>query len=78
MQCTVKKGSKAWKDAQKITIESSLLLSGIAKEDQRAPGGYEITTGKLEIVGLSEAFPIAKDQSEKFLRDVSAMVWEAF
>jgi len=70
IQCTIKKNSKAWKDAQKITIESSLTLSGTVKEDKRAPGGYEVTLDKLEIVGLSEIFPIAKDQSEKFLRDV--------
>ena len=70
IQCTVKKNSKAWKDAEKITIESSLTLSGTVKEDKRAPGGYEITADKLEIVGLSEVFPIAKDQSEKFLRDI--------
>jgi asparaginyl-tRNA synthetase len=70
IQCTVKKNSKAWKDAQKITIESSLILSGTVKEDKRAPGGYEITADKLKIVGLSEVFPIAKDQSEKFLRDI--------
>jgi asparaginyl-tRNA synthetase len=70
IQCTFKKNSKAWKDAEKITIESSLILSGTVKEDKRAPGGYEITADKLEIVGLSEVFPIAKDQSEKFLRDI--------
>jgi asparaginyl-tRNA synthetase len=70
IQCTVKRKSKAWKEAEKVTIESSLMLNGTVKEDKRAPGGYEITTDKMEIVGLSEVFPIAKDQSEKFLRDV--------
>jgi asparaginyl-tRNA synthetase len=70
IQCTVKKKSKAWKDAEKVTIESSIILGGIVKEDKRAPGGYEIISDKLEIVGLSEVFPIAKDYSEKFLRDV--------
>ena len=70
IQCTVKRNSKAWKDAQKVTIESSLALQGAVKEDKRAPGGYEVTTDKLKIVGLSEVFPIAKDKSEGFLRDV--------
>jgi asparaginyl-tRNA synthetase len=70
IQCTFKKSSKAWKEAEKITIESSLILSGAVKEDKRAPGGHEITADRLEIVGLSEVFPIAKDQSEKFLRDI--------
>jgi len=70
IQCTIKRKNKAWKDAEKVTIESSIMLSGKVKEDKRAPGGYEITTEKMEIVGLSEVFPIAKDKSEKFLRDV--------
>jgi asparaginyl-tRNA synthetase len=70
IQCTVKRKSKAWKDAEKVTIESSIILHGTVKEDKRAPSGYEITTEKLETVGLSEIFPIAKDKSEQFLRDV--------
>jgi len=70
IQCTAKRNSKAWKDAEKVTIESSVMLQGTVKEDKRAPGGYEITTDKLEIIGLSEVFPIAKDKSEEFLRDV--------
>jgi len=70
IQCTVKRNRKAWKDAAKVTIESSVTLKGTVKEDKRAPGGYEITTENMEIVGLSDIFPIAKDKSEKFLRDI--------
>jgi len=70
IQCTVKRKSKAWKGAEKVTIESSVMLQGTVKEDKRALGGYEIITDKLEIIGLSEIFPIAKDKSEKFLRDI--------
>ena len=53
-----------------MTIESSLKLEGTAKPDKRAPGGYEINTESIEIIGLAELFPITKDQSEQFLRDV--------
>jgi len=70
MQCTVKKESSAYADAKKIMIESSLSLEGTVKEDKRAPGGYEVLTDKISIIGLAEPFPIAKDQSEEFLRDV--------
>jgi asparaginyl-tRNA synthetase len=70
IQCTVKKESPAWNEAKKITIESSLRLEGTAKQDKRAPGGYEISVEKLSIIGLAELFPIAKDKSEEFLRDV--------
>ncbi len=70
IQCVVKEGSKAWKAAQKITIESSCTLSGIVHQDKRAPTGYELQVEDLEIVGLAERFPIAKDLSEEFLLDV--------
>jgi len=70
IQCTVKKESPAWNKAKKITIESSLTLEGIARQDKRAPGGYEISVEKLSIIGLAELFPIAKDKSTEFLRDV--------
>jgi len=70
IQCTVKEESPAWNKAKKITIESSLTVEGIAREDKRAPGGYEISVEKLSIIGLAELFPIAKDKSEEFLRDV--------
>lgn len=70
MQVTIKKGTEAWRDAQRITIESSTLLKGRVKKDKRAPGGYEVSTEEMTIIGLADTFPIAKDLSEKFLRDI--------
>jgi asparaginyl-tRNA synthetase len=71
VQCTVKKGSAAaWAEAQKLTIESSLVLDGVAKPDKRAPGGFEIAAEAISIIGLAEVFPIAKDKSEEFIRDM--------
>jgi len=70
IQCTVKKESPAWEDAEKITIESSLTLEGTVRKDARAPGGYEVVTEKMSIIGLADLFPITKDKSEEFLRDV--------
>jgi asparaginyl-tRNA synthetase len=70
IQCTVKKTSPAWTEAQRLTIESSLMLEGTAREDKRAPGGYEISAENISIIGLAETFPIAKDKSEEFIRDM--------
>jgi asparaginyl-tRNA synthetase len=70
IQCTVKKDSPAWSEAERLTIESSLMLEGTAKPDKRAPGGYEISTESILIIGLAELFPITKDKSEQFIRDV--------
>jgi len=70
IQCTIKKGSPAWSEAERLTIESSLTLEGTAKPDKRAPGGYEISADSISIIGLAELFPITKDKSEQFIRDV--------
>src|SRR4030042_6534940 len=70
IQCTVKKGSPAWNEAERLTIESSLTLEGTAKPDKRAPGGFEISADSISVIGLAELFPITKDKSEDFLRDV--------
>ena len=70
IQCTVKKQCSAWDEAGRLTIESSLTLEGTAKPDKRAPGGHEISVDQISIVGLAETFPISKDKSEDFLRDV--------
>jgi len=70
IQSTVKKDSAAWKEAERATIESSLVLEGIPKQDKRAPGGHEISVQSIQIIGLAEVFPISKDKSEEFIRDM--------
>ena len=70
VQCTVRKDSSAWTDAKRVTIESSVTLGGTVKKDERAPGGFEVSVDQLKIVGLAETFPITKDQSEEFRRNV--------
>jgi asparaginyl-tRNA synthetase len=70
IQCTVKRNSLAWINAEKATIESSVILAGTVKKDERAPGGFEVSTNQLKLVGLAESFPITKDQSEEFRRNV--------
>jgi asparaginyl-tRNA synthetase len=70
IQCTIKKDSLAWNEARRLTIESSLTLEGIAKPDNRAPGGHEIAAESISVIGLAELFPITQDQSEQFIRDV--------
>jgi len=70
IQCTVKADSPSWSQVEKVTIESSVVLEGTVRQDKRAPGGFEIAVEKLSIVGLAETFPITRDKSEEFLRDV--------
>lgn len=61
---------KGIKEASKATIESSIEISGLAKEDKRAPEGFEVEVKDLKIIGLAETFPISKDLSDEFTRDV--------
>jgi asparaginyl-tRNA synthetase len=58
------------KEASEATIESSIEITGTVKEDKRAPGGFEIQVKSLKIIGLAETFPIAKDLSDEFTRDI--------
>lgn len=70
IQGVVKKDSKAWKEAEKITVESSCEISGTIHKDKRAPTGYELKVDNLKIIGLAETFPISRDVSTEFLMDV--------
>ncbi|MEM2954678.1 MAG: asparagine--tRNA ligase [Candidatus Nanoarchaeia archaeon] len=70
IQTVTKKDSKAWNDANKITIESSCEIYGKVKKEDRAPTKYEIEVEKINIVNLAERFPISKDVSEEFLREI--------
>ncbi len=69
-QFTVKEDQPFFKDAQEITMESSVIMKGIVNEDKRSPTGYEIKTTGMEIVQIAERYPITKDQSTEFLLDV--------
>jgi len=73
IQCVVEKDkvdNKTWQASEKVSIESSIIIEGEIKKDERAPTGYELRVKKFEIVGLAERFPITKDQSPEFLLDV--------
>lgn len=70
IQATIKNDKPFFSEAEKLTIESSIALTGKIKKDPRAPTGYEMEVEKLEVIGLAEVFPITKDQSTEFLMDV--------
>ncbi|MEJ2557837.1 MAG: asparagine--tRNA ligase [Anaerolineae bacterium] len=56
-----------------LTQESSLVVSGRVKADERAPGvpgGYELDVAGLEVVQIAEEYPITpKDHGIEFLMD---------
>lgn len=61
VQTTTKKGvatDAAFEQAQLASIEASVILAGIVKADERAPGGFEIGVEDFQLVGKSIDFPI--------------------
>ncbi|MDO8428562.1 MAG: asparagine--tRNA ligase [Candidatus Diapherotrites archaeon] len=73
IQCTVSKDSvpePVWKSLEPLYPESSVVaLTGVAKKDERAPGGAEIQVKDLQVLFRGEPFPIGKDQSIELLLD---------
>jgi len=72
IQCVVDRGKVddvTWKNAEKITRESSCIVEGVVRKEPRAPTGYEVHVSKLEIVGLSDWFPIRGGEGVDYLLD---------
>lgn len=71
IQCVVSKDKnlEIFEKAGKLTIESSVKVSGELKKDERAPTGYEVAISDLEIVQIAEPFPITEHQSPELLYD---------
>jgi len=62
--------NQVFADAQKLTLESSLELTGKVVKDERQMGGYEIHVTTLKIVHIAEEYPIAKkEHGVDFLMD---------
>lgn len=64
IQCTIKKDrvdAETFEAAKKLTQESTLEIKGFVREDQRAPGGYEVQANAIKVLHRAEeGFPIAK------------------
>ncbi|MAE13819.1 asparagine--tRNA ligase [Candidatus Woesearchaeota archaeon] len=72
IQCIFEKTNFAeeeWNALDKIQIEASIEIKGTIKKDDRAPTGFEVNVESFNIIGLSDTFPITKDQSKEFLAD---------
>ncbi|MFX1463881.1 MAG: asparagine--tRNA ligase, partial [Promethearchaeota archaeon] len=71
IQCVISKDKNpdVFENAEKLTIESSVKVSGEIKKDDRAPTGYEVAVSDLEIIQIAEPFPITEHQSPELLYD---------
>jgi asparaginyl-tRNA synthetase len=63
-------GDEVFKAADHLSQETSVMVTGAARADKRAPSGYEIDVKSLEVVGESHDYPITpKEHGVDFLLD---------
>jgi len=61
-------GEEIFERAKKTTLESTIVVRGTVRADKRAPGGYEILVKDVEILHLTEDYPIGpKEHGVGFL-----------
>jgi len=72
VQCVVTEGDSppAFEAFDRLTQETSCTLSGVVREDKRAPGGYEILTRTIEVIQSPVSYPISpKEHGVGFLME---------
>jgi len=73
MQCVASLadvGERALAKIDELTQESSLVIVGRVRADQRAPGGFELEVQGVQTVALAEEYPITpKEHGTAFLMD---------
>lgn len=73
MQCVVVKSNvseQVWNDVERVTQESSLIVTGTVRAEPRAPGGYELDLSGIELVQIADPYPITKkEHGIEFLAD---------
>jgi asparaginyl-tRNA synthetase len=63
-------GDDMFRAADHLSQETSLIVTGVARADKRAPSGYEIDVKSLEVVGESHDYPITpKEHGVDYLLD---------
>lgn len=62
---------KIWEELKSLTLESSVEITGIVKEEPRAPSGFELQGTDFKIIHLNETeYPIGKkEHGPEFLFD---------
>ncbi|MES2767437.1 MAG: asparagine--tRNA ligase [Bacteroidota bacterium] len=75
-QCVVFKGNvseELFEEVKKLTQESSVMVTGKIRAEERAPGGYEMDVTNVQIVQLvpvEDAYPITpKEHSTQYLME---------
>ena len=70
IQCVITEhdSEQAFGEFERLTQETSVIVEGTAREEKRAPGGYELTVSRIGIVSAAESYPITpKEHGVDFL-----------
>lgn len=71
IQCVMFKGDvfpELFDLADKVTQESSIIVTGTVREDKRSPLGFELGVTNLEVVQMAKDYPISpKEHGPEFL-----------
>jgi asparaginyl-tRNA synthetase len=63
-------GEDLFRTADHLSQETSIVVTGTARADQRAPTGYEVDVKSLEVIGESHDYPITpKEHGVDYLLD---------
>src|SRR6266545_231175 len=63
-------GDEMFKAADHLSQETSVIVTGTARADARAPSGYEIDVKSLKLIGVSHDYPITpKEHGVDYLLD---------
>src|ERR1700683_5402058 len=61
-------GAEAFAAADHLSQETSLKVTGLVREDKRAPGGYELTAKSFEVIsGWNDYMITTKEHGVAFL-----------
>jgi asparaginyl-tRNA synthetase len=73
VQCVLASGDvpeAAFNSFDGLTQESSLIVTGSVRKDDRAPGGYELQLRDLQVIQIAHDYPITpKEHGVEFLMD---------
>src|SRR3989339_758990 len=71
VQCVVFKGNvneETFEAGKSLTQESSVIITGKVKAEERAPGGFEIDVTGLQVIQIAKDYPITpKEHGDAFL-----------
>lgn len=55
-------GEEAFEQAKRLTIESSLIITGLPKKHEKIEGQYELSVKEIKVVQYAEEYPISKKE----------------